>query len=389
MKEVILLKYGEIALKGLNKRTFEDILIRNIRRKLDGLGEFDITKAQSTIYIEPINEAADIDAALSAMKKVFGISVLCKALSVDKDFDVISKETVSYLSDSLSSHNTFKVETKRSDKGFPMMSMEISRRLGGIILDNFSNLKVDVHNPELTVFIEVREVATYIYADRIAGAGGIPVGSSGKALLLLSGGIDSPVAGYMMAKRGIRLSAIHFVSPPYTSMRAQEKVERLCEKMVDYCQGIEFILIHFTEIQEQIKKHCPEELFTIILRRMMMRVASKIAQEKDLLALITGESVAQVASQTLSAIACTDNVCDRPVFRPVVGMDKNEIVDISRKIDTYDISIEPYEDCCTVFTPRHPRTNPKLSYVESAEAKFDFGPLIDEAVKNAEYKFFG
>ena len=258
MKEVILLKYGEIALKGLNKRTFEDILIRNIRRKLDGFGEFDITKAQSTIYIEPINEDADIDAALSAMKKVFGISVVCKALSVEKDFDTISREAVSYLSDSLSIHDTFKVETKRSDKAFPMMSMEISRRLGGIILDNFPNIKVDVHNPELTVFIEVREVAAYIYADRIAGAGGIPVGSSGKALLLLSGGIDSPVAGYMMAKRGIRLSAIHFVSPPYTSMRAQEKVERLCEKMVDYWQGIDFMLIHFTEIQEQIKKNWPE-----------------------------------------------------------------------------------------------------------------------------------
>ena len=279
---------------------------------------------------------------------------------------------------------TFKVDAKRSDKSFPLKSPEICRELGGYILEHFPHLSVDVHNPDVNVVVEVRDYAAYVHGKQLPGAGGIPVGSGGRALLLLSGGIDSPVAGAMMAKRGLEVYAIHFASPPYTSERAKQKVITLAEKMTAYCGRMNLFVVPFTEIQERIKDDCPEELFTIIMRRYMMRIACRIARQQDCEALVTGESVGQVASQTIQAMACTDAVADMPVFRPVVGMDKEEIIKISHKIDTFETSILPYEDCCTVFTPKHPRTKPVLKFVEQAEQAMDMENLIDRAVKGTE-----
>lgn len=388
MKEIVLAKYGEMALKGLNKRTFEDILIKNIKRRLKSLGSFELTSAQSTIYITPLSENVDLADVVERIGKIFGIAALCRACVCEKDFGDITEKSISYLSEILSAAKTFKVNAKRSDKAFPMKSPEICAELGGILLEKFPNLTVDVKNPEVTVTVEVRDTNAYVHAENIKGAGGLPVGSSGKALLLLSGGIDSPVAGYMMAKRGIHIAAVHYVSPPYTSDRAQLKVEQLCQKLTDYCGGIAFFCVPFTEIQEAIKDNCPEEFFTIIMRRLMMEIAQKIAEKDNCLALVTGESVGQVASQTMAAMTCTDAVCKIPVLRPCVGMDKTEIIEIARKIDTFDISIEPYEDCCTVFTPRHPKVRPKLEDIEKAQASFDFEPLIQKAVENTEMKVF-
>lgn len=384
MQEILLAKYGEMALKGLNKNTFEDILFKNIRRRLKSTGKYYYNKSQSTIYIIPADENADIDEAMERLTKIFGIASVCKAVSAPKNFDDISVKACEYLENVLSFTKTFKVVAKRADKTFPMKSPEICRELGGILLQKFPNLKVDVNNPEITVTVEIRDEYAYIHAEKIAGAGGLPVGSSGKAMLLISGGIDSPVAGYMMAKRGIHISAVHFESPPYTSERARLKVEQLCEKLTPYCGNIAFFCVPFTEMQEAIKDNCPEEFFTIIMRRFMMRIAQRIAEKDDCLALITGESVGQVASQTLKAMACTDAVCRMPVFRPLAGMDKTEIVNISRKIDTFETSILPYEDCCTVFTPRHPKTKPNLEDIEKAENAFDFSELLEKAVENTE-----
>lgn len=386
MKELILAKYGEIALKGLNKNTFEDMLIKNMRRRLKSLGNFEFDRQQSTIYVDSNDENADFDAALEKLKTVFGIAALCKAAVLEKDFEKICEGTYEYLADTLEYARTFKVEAKRADKRFPMKSPEICAELGGRILEKFPHLKVDVKNPEITVTVEIRDTNAYVHAVRIPGAGGLPVGSSGKAMLLVSGGIDSPVAGYMMAKRGIHISAVHFVSPPYTSERARIKVEQLCEKLTSYCGNIAFFCVPFTEIQEAIKDNCPEEYFTIIMRRLMMEIAQRLSEKDDCLALITGESVGQVASQTLKAIACTDAVCRMPVFRPLIGMDKTEIIEISRKIDTFDISIQPYEDCCTVFTPRHPKTKPTIEEIENAQNSFDFTKMVEKAVEETEMK---
>lgn len=388
MKEIILVKYGEMALKGLNKRTFEDILVKNIKRRLKSLGKTAITRAQSTIVIDSTDEQYDTDEAVDRLKKVFGIAALCRAAVCEKQFDDIKRVSLEYLEDALSSASTFKVTAKRADKTFPMKSPEICRELGGALLSRFDNLKVDVNNPEVTVTVEIRDTKAYVHGENIKGAGGLPVGTSGNAMLLLSGGIDSPVAGYMLAKRGVHISAIHYVSPPYTSERAKLKVEQLCEKMTDYCGSIAFFCVPFTEIQEAIKNHCPEEFFTIIMRRLMMEIAQRISEREKCLALITGESVGQVASQTMNAIACTDAVCRMPVFRPLIGMDKTEIVETARKIDTFDISIQPYEDCCTVFTPRHPKVRPLLADVENAQNGFDFSELIDKAVNDTELKIF-
>lgn len=388
MDEIILCKYGEMALKGLNKNSFESVLTKNIKRRLNPLGDFKIYSAQSTVYIEPTNDFFDIDEAFERLQKVFGIASLCRAKKLPKDFNAICKDSLPYLEEKLAGYKTFKVESKRSDKSFPMNSMELSKSFGGFINQHFKDISVDVKNPEVTVRLEIRDFAAFVHAENIKGAGGLPVGTSGKAMLLLSGGIDSPVAAYMMAKRGININCIHFMSPPYTSDRALLKVEHLCERLVPYCGTINFYAVHFTEIQEAIKKYCPEELFTVIMRRMMMRIAVKVAEAHDCLALITGESVAQVASQTLGAIKCTDAVSTLPVFRPVAGLDKVEIVEIAQKIDTFEISIEPYEDCCTVFTPKHPKTNPSIEIIEKAEAKYDFEPLIDKAVQTVSYKYF-
>ncbi|MBQ9970159.1 MAG: tRNA 4-thiouridine(8) synthase ThiI [Oscillospiraceae bacterium] len=384
MKEIILLKNGEIALKGLNRSVFEDKLISNARRRLEELGKFGFRKAQSTIFVEPKDEDIDLDEAVDILQKVYGIIALTKAAVVEKDFEAIKETAIIYLKDELMEAKTFKVDAKRSDKSFPLKSPEICRELGGYILEHFPHLSVDVHNPDVNVVVEVRDYAAYVHGKQLPGAGGIPVGSGGRALLLLSGGIDSPVAGAMMAKRGLEVYAIHFASPPYTSERAKQKVITLAEKMTAYCGRMNLFVVPFTEIQERIKDDCPEELFTIIMRRYMMRIACRIARQQDCEALVTGESVGQVASQTIQAMACTDAVADMPVFRPVVGMDKEEIIKISHKIDTFETSILPYEDCCTVFTPKHPRTKPVLKFVEQAEQAMDMENLIDRAVKGTE-----
>lgn len=388
MKEIVLVKYGEMALKGLNKKSFEDMLIKNIKRRLKPLGKFQLTSAQSTTYITPLDEDIDLNEVVEVVGKIFGIAALCRACVCEKNFEDICEKSYEYLEDVLGRAKTFKVNAKRSDKAFPMKSPEICMELGGRLLEKFPHLSVDVKTPEVTVTVEVRDENAFVHAENIKGAGGLPVGSSGKAMLLLSGGIDSPVAGYMMAKRGVHIAAIHYVSPPYTSDRAQLKVESLCQKLTDYCGGIAFYCVPFTELQEAIKDNCPEEYFTIIMRRLMMEIAQRIAAKDNCLALITGESVGQVASQTMAAIACTDAVCRIPVFRPCVGMDKTEIIEIARKIDTFDISIEPYEDCCTVFTPRHPKVRPQLGDIEKAQNSFDFEPLIQKAVENTEMKVF-
>ncbi|MBQ8960151.1 MAG: tRNA 4-thiouridine(8) synthase ThiI [Ruminococcus sp.] len=388
MKEIILVKYGEMALKGLNKKTFEDILIKNIKRRLKGLGHFQLTSAQSTTYITPLDEDIELEDVAERVGKIFGIAAYCRACVCEKDFADITEKSIDYLSEILTGAKTFKVAAKRSDKAFPMKSPEICAELGGILLERFPHLTVDVKEPEIVVTVEIRDTNAYIHAENIKGAGGLPVGSSGKAMLLLSGGIDSPVAGYMMAKRGVHISAVHYVSPPYTSDRAQLKVEQLCQKLTDYCGGIAFYCVPFTEIQEAIKDNCPEEFFTVIMRRLMMEIAQRISEKEGCLALITGESVGQVASQTMAAIACTDAVCRIPVFRPCVGMDKTEIIETARKIDTFDTSVLPYEDCCTVFTPRHPKVRPRLEDIEKAQNSFDFEPLIQKAVEGTELKTF-
>lgn len=386
MKEIILVKTGEIALKGLNKATFEDILVKNIRRKLKGMGEISIKKSQSTLVIDPKDESCDLSIICDKLSTVFGIATFSRCLVTKKDMDTIRKDAVSYLKDTLKSYSTFKVNAKRSDKQFPLTSPEIMMEIGGDILQDNPHLKVDVHNPAITVTVEVRDVAAYVHAKVYQGAKGMPVGSSGRALLMISGGIDSPVAGHMMAKRGIQLSAVHFVSPPYTSGLAQQKVETLCELMGDYCGSIRFFCVNFTKIQEAIKKHCPDDLFTVIMRRIMMKISIMIAKREDLLALITGESLGQVASQTINAIAATDAVCDIPVLRPLIGMDKNEIIEIARRINTFETSVLPYEDCCTVFTPKHPRTRPPMELVVQGEAMYDFTDLIEEAIATTEIK---
>lgn len=386
MNEIILLKEGEIALKGLNKRQFEEAFIKNLRHRLKPLGRFEYSRAQSLVYCIPQDDSIDMDAAVSRASKVFGAAAICRALVTKKDFEAICDAAAEYCGEELEAASTFKVCAKRSDKSFPMNSPQICGELGAFIMEKYPHLTVDVKHPQVTVNVEIRDTNAYIHAGNREAAGGIPVGTSGKAMLLLSGGIDSPVAGYMMAKRGIDISAIHYVSPPYTSERARMKVEQLCEKISPYCGDTWFYCVPFTRIQEALRDNCPEELFTILMRRIMMEIAQRICEKKGISALITGESVGQVASQTMNAIVCTDAVCRMPVFRPVIGMDKTEIVSIARKIDTFDISTLPYEDCCTVFTPKHPKTRPMLSEIEAAQNSFDFEPLIAEAVEQTEAK---
>ncbi len=379
--EILLIKTGELALKGLNRGTFEAILIKNLRHRLSGLGEFRIRKAQSTIYAEPVKDGMDMEEAAKRVSQVFGISAYSLARVAPKNMDDILEAAADFLGDELQAARTFKVEAKRSDKSFALKSPEICGQAGEYLLGRFPHLKVDVHNPDTYVYIEIRDFGAYIHARQKSGAGGMPVGSGGHAALLISGGIDSPVAGYMMAKRGISLSCIHFVSPPYTSERAELKVISLLEQVSNYSGRMELYLVPFTKIQEEIERNCPEDLFTIIMRRFMMRISTILGERMECGALITGESVGQVASQTLPAIACTDAAAGLTVLRPLVGMDKDEIIQISRKIDTFDISIQPYEDCCTIFTPRHPRTRPKLDKVIEAEAALDADRLIEEAVQ--------
>lgn len=384
MQEVILIKLGEIVLKGQNRKIFESVLLKNIRRRVAPKGEYAISISQSTIYVEPLREDCDIDEAENKIGKIFGVVAYTRAGIVEKNIEAIQQAAVSYLEDELNSCRTFKVESKRSDKLFPLKSPEISNEVGGYILDSFPHLSVDVHNPDVTVRVEVREKGAYIHADPKQGAGGIPVGTGGKAAVLISGGIDSPVAAWMMARRGVELTAIHFASPPYTSDRALEKVKRLLARVSEYAGRMKMVTVPFTKIQEEIRDKCPEELSTVIMRRFMMRVAENIARNEDCHALITGESLGQVASQTIQAIECTDSVAGIPVFRPLIGTDKAEIVKMAHRIDTFDISIEPFEDCCTVFTPRHPRTRPTIKLLENAEAALDVDGLVRECLAGLE-----
>lgn len=385
MREIVLIKNGELALKGLNRNSFEDKLIKNMKSRLADLGKFEFTKSQSTIMVEAQSEETDLDLAVERISKVFGIAALSRACVCEKDFDIIRKAAVQYLEEQLEDAATFKVEAKRSDKKFPMKSPEICREAGGYILSKFNHLKVDVHNPDIIVTIEIRDKYAFIHGNSIKGAGGMPTGTSGRAAILISGGIDSPVAAYMMAKRGIELCAVHFASPPYTSELAEMKVMELLKKVAKYSGTITTYVVPFTKIQEKIRDLCPEEYFTIIMRRIMMEISEKIAVNQNCSALITGESVGQVASQTIYALACTDCVVDMPVFRPCIGMDKEEIIKISRKIDTFETSIQPYEDCCTVFTPKHPKTRPHVEDVAKAQNKItDLDELVEEAIKNAK-----
>ena len=383
-QEVILLKLGEIALKGLNRKAFEDVLLKNIRRRLGKAGEFTVASRQSTIYVEPANDQADMDLAEEQVRKVFGVVGYARAGIAEKDLKSIQELAAQYLEEELEEAATFKVECKRSDKKFPLKSPEISAEVGGYLLERFPHLRVDVHQPDVTVRVEVREVGAYVHTDPKPGAGGIPVGTGGKAAILISGGLDSPVAAWTMAKRGVELTAIHFASPPYTSELAHEKVVRLLRKVSEYAGRIKLVTVNFTHLQEEIRDKCPEELSTVILRRFMLRAAQRVARDEGCAALITGESLGQVASQTIQAIACTDAVADLPVFRPLIGSDKAEIVKVAHQIDTYDISIEPYEDCCTIFTPKHPRTRPILHFVEEAEQAIDGPALLEEALGQVE-----
>jgi thiamine biosynthesis protein ThiI len=383
MKEIFLVKEGEMALKGLNKKTFENVLIKNIRFALRDFGDVKVSRAQSVIYVS-VPADADTDAAFLRLSKVFGISAICRAGVCAKDFDVIKESAVQYITDKARSARTFKVEAKRADKKFPLDSPALCRELGGFILERFDHLSVDVHKPDFTVNIEIREEHCYIHTGNIPAAGGLPVGTSGYALGLLSGGIDSPVALEMIAKRGVKVAAVHFESPPYTSERARMKVIKLAEKLSPFTGGLQLYIVPFTAIQEVLRDNCEESYFTIIMRRLMLEIAQRIAEKDGFDALITGESIGQVASQTMGAIRCTDAICRMPVFRPLIGMDKTEIIAISEKIDTFETSSLPYEDCCTVFTPKHPRTHPDRAVAAKIQADYDYEPLLEIAVKSAE-----
>lgn len=383
MKEIILIKNGEVVLKGLNRGNFEAAMLRTIKKRLQSLGEAEIKKSQSTVYVSPLSDDYDFEEAVDRVSKIFGISAFSRACVAEKNIEDICQKAGVYLENVLSSVKTFKVEAKRADKAFPLKSPEICERLGEYLLDKFPHLSVDVHKPEVTVLAEVRDFGAYVHAGQLQGAGGMPAGTAGRSAILISGGIDSPVAAWMMARRGLSLTAVHFASPPYTGPKAEQKVRDLLTQVSKYSGRIPLYIVPFTEIQVEISKKCPEELFTVIMRRFMMRVAEVIARRDHCKALITGESLGQVASQTLDAITCTEKVCTMPVFRPLIGNDKREIVEISRKIGTFDISILPFEDCCTVFTPKHPRTKPPLNIIESAEKNLDIDGLVERAAANA------
>ena len=384
MNDIILLKLGEIVLKGLNRKSFEQKLMSNVRRRLEPIGKFRVYCLQSTVYVEAQEDGADMDAAFEALKKVFGVIKLSRAAACEKDKDAIAKLAIEYLREDMERVRSFKVESKRSDKSFPMTSIELSQYVGGLLAEAYPNVQVDVHEPELTVHLEVRDLAAYVHATPVPGAGGMPVGSNGVAVTLLSGGIDSPVSTYMIAKRGVRLIPVHFFSFPYTSQQAKDKVVELGRQLTEYCGRMTLEVVPFTHIQEEIRDKCPEEYFTLIMRRFMMRIAEKIARDNKAKAIVTGENLGQVASQTMDAMASTQAVVSTPVLQPLVGMDKAEIIAWARRIGTFDTSILPYEDCCTVFTPKHPCTRPKLRDVEAAESRLDIDALVSEAIAGIE-----
>lgn len=384
MTEMILLKLGELVLKGANRYTFEDKLKSNLARRLKSHGKFRVYSRQSTTYIEPLSDECDMDAAYDAAKKVFGAVGVSRAKACAKTKEAMLETVRTYLAGNLVGEKTFKVESKRADKSFPMTSIQLSQWVGGELDELYPNLHVDVHNPALTIHLEVRDYAAFVHADPEPGAGGLPVGTSGRAMSLLSGGIDSPVASWMMAKRGVALEMVHFYSYPYTSPEAKEKVLDLARLLTPWTGRLIVHVVPFTHIQEELRRACPEELFTLLMRRFMMRIAEGMARRTGCRALVTGESLGQVASQTMDAMAVTGAVTSLPVFRPLVGMDKEEVVRIARKIGTFETSILPYEDCCTVFTPRHPRTRPHLDEIEAAEAVLDVEALVQEALDATE-----
>ena len=380
MKEILLCKYGEIILKGANRRYFEEMLCKTVRFRAKHFGKFTVTRSQSTIIIEPQDDGADIEGMFETTLKIFGIVGVSRCAVCEKDMDAIRRTAREYLPQFLAGKKTFKVEAKRSDKRFPLTSPEIAREIGGEVLSVMPKLKVNVREPEITVHVEVREYGAYLHAGQFKGAGGIPVGTSGKALLLLSGGIDSPVAGYMMAKRGVQIEAVHFESFPYTSERAREKVFELARIVAQYAGSINLHVVSLTHVQEELVKNCEEDYFTLILRRYMMAIADRIAAANGCGAIVTGESLGQVASQTMPAIGVVDPLASVPVFRPCIGLDKEEIIQIARKIGTFETSIQPYEDCCTVFTPRHPKTKPTMKDVLEQQNRLPFDALAEEAL---------
>ena len=386
MKEHFLLKLGEIVLKGQNRWQFENKLKQNVNRRMRPFGEFNVNIIQSTVFVEPQNEDCDLDGAWDACHYIFGVVALCRCRPCEKDLDAIYEAVREYLDDDLLGAKSFKVESKRADKRFPLNSIQISQDIGGRIAEAYPHLLVDVHHPGYTVHVEIRDQFAYVHGPAEPGAGGLPTGVGGRAAVLLSGGIDSPVAAYMIAKRGVELECIHFFSYPYTSELAKDKVLELARLMTRYCGRMTVNIVSFTEIQEAIRDNCPEEYFTLIMRRFMMEISERIARDHGCGCLVTGENLGQVASQTMEAMAVTAAAVNLPIFTPLIGMDKEEIVTIARKIGTMETSILPYEDCCTVFTPKHPRTKPSLEHVIKAERKLDREALIQRALENTELK---
>ena len=384
MNEIFLLKLGEIVLKGANKRQFENKLRQNVRRRMKPFGNFDVYLMQSTVYVQPMDDACDVDGAWEACNSIFGVVSLCRCRPCEKNLDAIFNAIEEYMGDDLDCATSFKVESKRSDKRFPMTSIQLSQEIGGRLAEAHPNTAVDVHNPAYTVYVEVRDLAAYVHGPAEPGAGGLPTGVGGRAMCLLSGGIDSPVAAYMIAKRGVEIECVHFFSYPYTSQLAKDKVQELARLVTRYSGRMTLNVVSFTKIQEQIRDNCPEEFFTLIMRRFMMEIAMRIGKQHGCGALITGENLGQVASQTMEAMAVTGAVVDIPIFMPLVGMDKEEIVTIARKIGTLETSILPYEDCCTVFTPKHPKTKPTLAQLINAERNLDREALIQEALETVE-----
>lgn len=383
--EILLLKLGEVVLKGLNRKAFEDKLMNNVRRRIRRFGDFRVLVRQSTIYVEPQNDQCDMESAFAACCQVFGVAAVARAVPCEKTVEAIVDTAVAYLSDDFAAARSFKVESKRADKLFPMTSIQLSQAVGGELAERFPRVVVDVHDPDLTVYVEIREKYAYVHAPSVPGAGGLPVGMGGTAVSLLSGGLDSPVSSWMMARRGVQLEMVHFVSPPYTSQQALDKVLELARELTAYCGRMVVHVIPFTKIQEEIRKNCPEEYFTLIMRRFMMRISEAVAKRAGAGALVTGESLGQVASQTMLALGTTEDVTTLPVLRPLIGMDKVEIIRMARQIGTYDTSILPYEDCCTVFTPRHPCTRPKVEDVREAEAALDVDALVAEALAGDQW----
>ena len=383
--EMLLLKLGEVVLKGLNRRSFEDKLVKTVRHRMKACGSFQVYVRQSTIYVEPQKDDCDMEAAYKAAKQIFGVVTIARAVPCEKDIDAIVETAKAYLADAFAAAKTFKVESKRADKNFPLNSIQISQAVGGELAEAFPHIAVDVHKPDLTVYVEIREKHAYVHAPSVAGAGGLPVGTGGRAVSLLSGGLDSPVSSWMIARRGVELEMVHFVSPPYTSQQAQDKVIQLAQDLTPYCGRMLIHVIPFTKIQEEIRKNCPEEYFTLIMRRFMMRISEAVARKAGAYALVTGESLGQVASQTMMALGVTEDVTTMPVLRPLIGTDKVEIIRIAREIGTYETSILPFEDCCTVFTPRHPAIRPDIETVRAAESVLDIDALVAEALEGESW----